>query len=111
MDRTSGDGRRTPDQRRGPARARRRLEAPVEPRSTASAVDALSLFDLILCRNVLIYFRDATIPCAVVENRRATRLRPGGRLAVGASESLLRVGTLLSCEENDGSVFYRKAPA
>ena len=31
-------------------------------------------------------------------------------LAVGVSESLLRFGTSLVCEERGGSFFYRKAP-
>ena len=60
--------------------------------------------DLILCRNVLIYFRDEAVR-AVVEML-AQRLRPGGRLLVGASESLLRFGTMLQCEERGGAFFY-----
>lgn len=60
--------------------------------------------DLILCRNVLIYFRDEAVR-SVVEML-AARLRPGGRLLVGASESLLRFGTMLQCEERGGAFFY-----
>ncbi|MFO0737813.1 MAG: protein-glutamate O-methyltransferase CheR [Labilithrix sp.] len=60
--------------------------------------------DLILCRNVLIYFRDEVVR-SVVEML-AARLRPGGRLLVGASESLLRFGTFLQCEERGGAFFY-----
>jgi len=63
-------------------------------------------FDLILCRNVLIYFRDAVV--LQVVDRLARRLRPGGKLVVGASESLLRFGTLLRCEERAGAFFYVK---
>lgn len=62
--------------------------------------------DLILCRNVLIYFRDDAVR-GVVETL-AARLRPGGRLLVGASESLLRFGTMLQCEERGGAFFYVK---
>lgn len=62
--------------------------------------------DLILCRNVLIYFKDET--AAQVVNALASALRPGGVLLVGVSESLLRLGTALSCEEHDGAFFYRK---
>ena len=42
-------------------------------------------------------------------DRLASRLRPGtGRLVVGASESLLRFGTLLRCEERAGAFFYAR---
>ena len=74
-----------------------------------AAVARLGLFDAILCRNVLIYFRDQRI-VRVVE-RLASALAPGGLLAVGVSESLLRFGTSLTCEERGGSFFYRKAGA
>ncbi len=43
-------------------------------------------FDLILCRNVLIYFSSDAMRRAV--DRFATLLRPGGALFLGASESL-----------------------
>ena len=66
----------------------------------------VSSFDLIFCRNVLIYFRDDIV--VQVVRRLAERLRPGGRLVVGASESLLRFGTLLRCEELWGAFFYVK---
>jgi chemotaxis protein methyltransferase CheR len=72
-----------------------------------AAVAALGTFDAIVCRNVLIYFRDQTTS-AVVE-RLSDQLRPGGVMLVGVSESLLRFGTSLSCEERGGSFFYRKA--
>ena len=64
-------------------------------------------FDVILCRNVLIYFRDERV-LEIVE-RLAQSLHPDGLLAVGVSESLLRFGTTLSCEERGGSFFYRRA--
>ena len=71
-----------------------------------AAVAALGSFDVIICRNVLIYFSDATIVRVV--NSLSNALRPGGRLVVGASESLLRFGTLLECEERKGAFFYRR---
>ena len=74
----------------------------VDPASVA----ALGAFDVILCRNVLIYFSDATVRSVVATL--AGALRPGGRLVVGVSESLLRFGTLLRCEERGGSFFYAK---
>jgi chemotaxis protein methyltransferase CheR len=69
---------------------------------------ALGQFDAILCRNVLIYFNDEQI-FRVIE-RLAGHLAPGGLIAVGASESLLRFGTRLVCEERGRSFFYRSAP-
>ncbi len=71
------------------------------------AARALGAFDVILCRNVLIYFADATAR-RVVE--RLTRgLAPGGVLLVGASESLLRLGTGLECFERGGVFLYRRS--
>lgn len=68
------------------------------------AVTKLGNFDLVLCRNVLIYFADDTVRRVVSGLARA--LAPRGRLLVGASESLLRFGTLLQCEERGGAFFY-----
>lgn len=74
-----------------------------------AAVAQLGAFDLILCRNVLIYFADATVK-RVVESL-AANLAPHGRLVVGASESLLRFGTALRCEERGGAFLYTKDPS
>lgn len=71
-----------------------------------AAVEALGPFDLILCRNVLIYFRDERTQQVV--KLLTAALNPGGVLLVGVSESLLRFGTALVCEERAGSFFYRK---
>jgi chemotaxis protein methyltransferase CheR len=73
-----------------------------------AAVAALGLFDVILCRNVLIYFSDATV--AQVVGHLGDALRDQGWLLVGTSESLLRFGTLFSCQERGGSFFYRRSP-
>jgi len=70
-------------------------------------VSALGTFDVVVCRNVLIYFSDDTVQ-RVVRNV-AGQLRPGGRLLVGASESLMRFGTLLECEERAGAFLYRRS--
>lgn len=67
----------------------------------------LGVFDVILCRNVLIYFRDAQIMQVI--DRLADHLERDGLLAVGVSESLLRFGTKLSCEERGSAFFYRRA--
>jgi chemotaxis protein methyltransferase CheR len=67
-------------------------------------VAGLGRFDAILCRNVLIYFSDATV-VTVVRSLAAT-LEPGGHLLVGTSESLMRFGTMLECQERGGAFFY-----
>jgi chemotaxis protein methyltransferase CheR len=72
-------------------------------------VRALGTFDFIVCRNVLIYFRDATVNAVV--GGLAQALAPGGLLFVGVSESLMRFGTSLTCEEQGGIFFYRRAAA
>lgn len=69
---------------------------------------ALGLFDVIICRNVLIYFRDRTIEKVI--DRLWQQLRPEGRLLVGASESLLRFNVAFTCEELQAAFFYRKQP-
>ncbi len=57
---------------------------------------------------MLIYFSDRTV--REVIDRLSARLQPGGALFIGVSESLLRFGTQLSCEERGGVFLYRKAP-
>jgi chemotaxis protein methyltransferase CheR len=69
-------------------------------------VQSVGLVDVILCRNVLIYFRDE-VAYRVVDHL-TQRLRPGGALLVGVSESLMRFGTALACEEHGGTFVYRK---
>jgi chemotaxis protein methyltransferase CheR len=72
-----------------------------------AAVRALGHFDVVFCRNVLIYFSDDTT--RRIASRLAGSLAPGGCLLVGASESLLRFGTALACEERGGIFLYRAA--
>jgi chemotaxis protein methyltransferase CheR len=74
-----------------------------EPGVTAGLGD----FDVVLCRNVLIYFDDETVVDVV--RRLAASLRPGGALLVGISESLLRLNVDLACEQHGGVFIYRKA--
>ena len=73
----------------------------------STAIRALGRFDLILCRNVLIYFRDTSIT-RILEDL-SSALTRDGVLSVGVSESLLRFGTALICEERAGAFFYRSA--
>jgi chemotaxis protein methyltransferase CheR len=74
--------------------------------SEALEVAALGVFDVILCRNVLIYFSDETT--AKVVSHLSEALVSGGTLFVGISESLLRFSTALECEERDRVFCYRK---
>ena len=69
-------------------------------------IAALGEFDVILCRNVLIYFGDDTI--RGVLGRLSSALRPNGWLLVGVSESLLRYGSAFQGEERGGTFVYRK---
>ena len=62
--------------------------------------------DVILCRNVLIYFSDETTSHVVASL--AGNLSDDGVLFVGVSESLLRFSTELACEEKDSVFYYRK---
>jgi chemotaxis protein methyltransferase CheR len=63
-------------------------------------------FDLILCRNVLIYFSDELVSRLVGDLTQ--RLSDTGCLLVGVSESLLRFTTELVCEEQSGIFLYRR---
>jgi len=62
--------------------------------------------DVIVCRNVFIYFSDASMQ-KVVETF-ADRMATPGYLAVGASESLLRVTRRFELDEIGGSFIYVK---
>lgn len=75
----------------------------------AASVAKLGSFDAILCRNVLLYFADAT--AERVTGGLARALRPGGRLLIGACESLLRVSSELEPESRGGVFFYRRRAA
>lgn len=61
-------------------------------------------FDLILCRNVLIYFSGEDK--ARVVRQLVSRLKPGGALLVGATESLLEVARDLQRREFHGASYY-----
>jgi chemotaxis protein methyltransferase CheR len=67
------------------------------------------LFDVILCRNMLIYFAQPAFDSLI--DLFAQSLRPGGYLMLGHSESLLDRKTPFLPVLLDGSVVYRKAAA
>ena len=60
-------------------------------------------FDIIFCRNVMIYFNKETQDQLV--RRYATYLKPDGILFIGHSESLLSASDIYKCE---GKTIYRK---
>ncbi|CAN0196535.1 unnamed protein product, partial [Phaeothamnion confervicola] len=62
--------------------------------------------DIIFCRNVLIYFRDAMVVKVLQTLQKA--LREGGYLMMGASESLLRFQTDFQLVEKGGLLTYCK---
>ena len=72
-----------------------------------TTVTALGHFDVIVCRNVLIYFRDDMVRRVV--STLVDALEPEGVLQVGVSESLMRFGSALNCKEVGGAFFYERA--
>ncbi|MFP2912067.1 protein-glutamate O-methyltransferase, partial [Pyxidicoccus sp. 3LFB2] len=66
----------------------------------------LSSLDLILCRNVIIYFDLPTIRGLM--DRFLSVLRPGGLLFLGYSESLFKVYDRFEMIEVDGAFVYRR---
>lgn len=69
----------------------------------------MGVFDVILCRNVLIYFADQTVQYVLDYLSKA--LTQDGVLLVGVSESLLRYGSGFTGEEHSGAFVYRKGVA
>lgn len=72
-----------------------------QPREVAD----MGRFDVILCRNVLIYFSDQTTQ-RVLDSLMG-QLRDDGVFLVGVSESLMRFGASITCEEHGGVFAYR----
>ena len=68
-------------------------------------MDTLGSFDVILIRNVLMYF-SKEIKQALL-HRIATSLRPGGVLIVGASESLLEYTSEFRLVKSERAVYYQ----
>lgn len=71
------------------------------------SVGELGRFDLVLCRNVLIYFAAATRKEVLQKIARA--LRPGGALIIGASESLADSPELFRLVEPSAHALYTLA--
>lgn len=76
------------------------LAAPVFPKVAPSS------YDLVLCRNVIIYFDLPTIRALM--DRFLDALRPGGLLLLGYSESLFQVYDRFEMVEIEGAFVYRR---
>ncbi|MEE8524844.1 MAG: CheR family methyltransferase, partial [Thermoanaerobaculia bacterium] len=63
-------------------------------------------YDIIFCRNVLIYFAEPALKVAI-ENF-ARLLRPGGLLFLGHSESIIGLTRLFQVERIEGCIAYRR---
>lgn len=71
-----------------------------------STYNKIGRFDIIFCRNVLIYFSDDTIR-RVIEGL-SHHLADDGYLFLGHSESLLRITDSFEAERHAGAIVYRK---
>jgi chemotaxis protein methyltransferase CheR len=69
----------------------------------------LGVYDVILCRNMLIYFAQSAFTSVI--DLFSQSLRPGGYLMLGHSESLLDRNSPFVSVLLDGAVVYRKLPA
>jgi chemotaxis protein methyltransferase CheR len=70
-----------------------------------STYDDLGKFDIIFCRNVLIYF--ASERKADILNRMAQALNPGGFLFLGASETVMGYSDAFEMKRSASGVYYR----
>jgi chemotaxis protein methyltransferase CheR len=74
--------------------------------ASPSDIAALAGTDVFFCRNVFIYFSDATVKRVVDDF--ADTLADGAYLCIGAAESLLRVTNRFELEEVGGAFVYVK---
>ncbi|MES2745165.1 MAG: protein-glutamate O-methyltransferase CheR [Bdellovibrionota bacterium] len=68
--------------------------------------DHLGSFDMILCRNVLIY--QTTDSRKGIVSKLYNRLRPGGIFILGSSESLLGISEEFETERHERATLYRR---
>jgi chemotaxis protein methyltransferase CheR len=70
------------------------------------SVSALGTFDVIFCRNLLIYFDDAARLSAV--NNLHDLLAPGGYICLGHTESMTRISELFEAARFPDAIVYRR---
>jgi chemotaxis protein methyltransferase CheR len=75
-------------------------------RNLQDDLNSLGFFDLVLCRNVAIYFEEH-FKCDLF-NRLAQIIYQNGRLMLGGTDSLLSHQDIFQPEQVGGSFFYRK---
>ena len=71
-----------------------------------AGLQAQGVFDVIFCRNVLIYFDDASR--LVAANNLYDRLAPGGYLCLGHTESMNRISERFAVRRFDDAVVYQR---
>ena len=72
----------------------------------ADEIEALAAADVIFCRNLFIYFNEATV--RLVANQFADRMRTPSFLCLGAAESLLRITQRFDLQDLGGAYVYVK---
>jgi chemotaxis protein methyltransferase CheR len=73
----------------------------------ADEIASLAGADVIFCRNLFIYFHEATV--RLVAEQFAERMRTPGFLCIGAAESLLRVTNKFDLQDIGGAYVYVKS--
>ncbi len=74
--------------------------------SRPETLRAQGLFDVIICRNLLLFFDDATRRLAVESCYES--LNPGGFICLGEAESMSRISPLFDVRAFDHALFYQK---
>lgn len=73
----------------------------------SATLAALGQFDIILCRNLLIYFDDTSR--LIAANNLHAALKTGGFLCLGHSESMSRISSRFELVRFDDAIVYRRA--
>lgn len=73
----------------------------------AASLGGLGRFDVIFCRNLLIYFDDASR--LIAADNLHNRLVPGGYLCLGHSESMARISERFDLVRLSDAIVYRRA--
>ena len=71
-----------------------------------ASVAAQGRFDIVFCRNVLIYFDDASRLLAA--NNLYDALRPGGYICLGHTESMARISKRFDLRRFEDAIVYQR---